>query len=71
MEELKKSSKESMEELKRSNKEILDAVTPLKHQVESLNELKEEISSVKAKPASGEQPVFDSVDALFDKVEAD
>ena len=30
MEELKKSSKESMEELKRSNKEILDAVTPLK-----------------------------------------
>ena len=34
-------------------------------------ELKEEISGVKAKLASGEQPVFDSVDALFDKLEAD
>lgn len=30
-----------------------------------------EISGVKAKLASGEQPVFDSVDALFDKLEAD
>ncbi len=36
-----------------------------------LNELKEEISGVKAKLASGDQPVFDSVDALFDKLEAD
>ena len=36
-----------------------------------LEELKEEISDVKAKIASGEQPVFDSVDALFDKLEAD
>jgi 6-phosphofructokinase len=36
-----------------------------------LNELKEEISDVKAKLASGEQPVFDSVDALFDKLEAE
>lgn len=35
-----------------------------------LNELREEISGVKAKIASGEQPVFDSVDALFDKLEA-
>ena len=43
------------------------AVYPRKY----LNELKEEISSVQAKPASGEQPVFDSVDALFDKLEAD
>ena len=34
-------------------------------------ELKEEISDIKAKIASGEQPVFDSVDALFDKLEAD
>ena len=50
MEELKKSSKESMEELKRSNKEILDAVTPLKHQVESLNELKEDVDELKEKP---------------------
>ena len=43
------------------------AIYPKKY----LNELKEEISSVKAKLASGEQPVFDSVDALFDKLEAD
>ena len=43
------------------------AVYPKKY----LNELKEEIRDVKAKLASGEQPVFDSVDALFDKLEAD
>ena len=36
-----------------------------------LSELKEEIVDVKAKIASGEQPVFDSVDALFDKLEAE
>lgn len=34
-----------------------------------MDELREEISSVKAKIATGEQPVFDSVDALFDKLE--
>lgn len=34
-----------------------------------LSELREEIDDVKAKIASGEQPVFDSVDALFDKLE--
>lgn len=43
------------------------AIYPRKY----LNELKEELSSVKVKLASGEQPVFDSVDALFDKLEAD
>ena len=36
-----------------------------------LSELKEEIRDVNAKLASGKQPVFDSVDALFDKLEAD
>ncbi|MCI8378820.1 MAG: AbrB/MazE/SpoVT family DNA-binding domain-containing protein [Lachnospiraceae bacterium] len=36
-----------------------------------LNELKEEINDVKAKLASREQPVFDSVDALFDKLETE
>ena len=36
-----------------------------------LSELREEISDVKAKLASGEQPVFDSVDALFEKLEAE
>lgn len=35
-----------------------------------MDELREEISSVKAKIATGKQPVFDSVDALFDKLEA-
>lgn len=36
-----------------------------------LNELKEEIEELKTKIASGEQPVFDNVDALFDKLEAE
>lgn len=36
-----------------------------------LNDLREEISDVKAKIASGEQPVFDNVEALFDKLEAE
>lgn len=36
-----------------------------------LDDLKEEIRDVKTKIASGEQPVFDSVDALFEKLEAD
>lgn len=43
------------------------AVYPKKY----LDELREEISDVKAKIALGEQPVFDSVDALFDKLEAE
>ncbi len=34
-----------------------------------LNELRKEINDVKAKIASGEQPVFDSVDAMFDELE--
>lgn len=34
-----------------------------------LNELQEEINTVKIKIASGEQPVFDSLDTLFDKLE--
>ena len=36
-----------------------------------LNELREEIEEVKAKITTGEHPVFDSVDALFAKLEAD
>ncbi len=34
-----------------------------------LNDLKTEINQVKGKIASGEQPVFDSVDALFARLE--
>lgn len=34
-----------------------------------LDELRGEIDEAKAKIASGEQPVFDSVDALFAKLE--
>ena len=37
----------------------------------TLNEIREELDEVTAKIASGEQPVFDSVDALFDKLEAE
>ena len=36
-----------------------------------LDELRGEIDEAKAKIASGEQPVFDSVDALFAKLEAE
>lgn len=43
------------------------AVYPKKY----LNELREEINEAKSKIACGEQPVFDSVDALFEKLEAD
>lgn len=43
------------------------AVYPKKY----LEELRQEISEVKAKIASGQQPVFDSVEALFDKLEAE
>jgi len=35
-----------------------------------LDKLRGEIDEAKAKIASGEQPVFDSVDALFAKLEA-
>ena len=36
-----------------------------------LDELRREIDEAKTKIASGEQPVFDSVDALFAKLEAE
>jgi AbrB family looped-hinge helix DNA binding protein len=36
-----------------------------------LNELREEIVDLKAKIASGQHPVFDNVDALFEKLEAE
>ena len=36
-----------------------------------LDEFRGEIDEAKAKIASGEQPVFDSVDALFAKLEAE
>lgn len=48
--ELRKEHKESMEELRKGNKEILDAVTPLKHKVESLEHLKEDVEELKEKP---------------------
>ena len=41
------------------------AIYPKKY----LDELHKEIEETKAKIASGEQPVFDSVDALFAKLE--
>ena len=36
-----------------------------------VDELKEEIDGIKTKIASGEQVIFDSVDTLFDKLEAE
>ncbi len=36
-----------------------------------LDELRDELNETKAKIASGEQPVFDNLDALFAKLEAD
>ena len=41
------------------------AVYPKKY----LDDLKDEINDVKEKLKSGEQPVFDNLDALFDKLE--
>ena len=34
-----------------------------------IDDLKKEVSDIKAKIASGEQPVFDTVDALFEYLE--
>lgn len=36
-----------------------------------LDELQEEIKNIKTKIASGEQPTFDNIDALFDRLETD
>ena len=47
--DLRKEHKESMEELKKSNKEILDAVTPMKHKVESLEHLSADVDELKGK----------------------
>lgn len=48
--ELRREQKESMEELKRTNKEILDAVSPMKHKIENLESLKEDVDELKEKP---------------------
>jgi len=50
IQELRKEHKESMEELRKGNREILDAVTPLKHKVESLAHLEEDVEELKEKP---------------------
>ena len=36
-----------------------------------IDDLRKEIDELKAKLASGQQPVFDNVDALFDALESD
>lgn len=48
--ELRREHKESMEELKKGNKEILDIVTPLKHKVEEIDKLSEDVDELKEKP---------------------
>lgn len=49
--ELRKEHKESMEELRKGNKDILDAVTPLKHKVEQLEQLSDDVEELKEKPS--------------------
>lgn len=41
------------------------AVYPIKY----INGLRKEVSDIKGKISSGEQPVFDTVDALFESLE--
>lgn len=48
--ELRKEHKESMEELKHNYKEILDAVSPMKHKIESYDQLREDVEELKEKP---------------------
>ena len=48
--ELRAEHRESMEELKKSSQSILEAVTPLKHKVESLEGMKEDVEELKEKP---------------------
>lgn len=48
--ELRREHKESMEELRKGNKEILDAVAPLKHKVETMEHLSEDVEELKEKP---------------------
>ena len=36
-----------------------------------MDDLRKEVDDIKARLASGEQPVFDNVDALFDALKAD
>lgn len=49
--ELRKEHKESMAELKKGNQEILDAITPMKHDVEDLKRLEADVDNLKSKPA--------------------
>lgn len=48
--ELRREHKESMAELRKGNKDILDAVAPLKHKVEGLEHLAEDVEELKGKP---------------------
>lgn len=48
--ELRREHKESMAELRKGNKDILDAVTPLKHKVENLEHLADDVEELKEKP---------------------
>ena len=48
--ELRREHKESMEDLKKGNKEILDIVGPLRHKVEEIDKLSEDVDELKEKP---------------------
>ena len=62
--ELRAEHKESMAELKKGNKEILDAVTPLKHKVESLEHLEEDVEEIKEKPGRKWENVTEKIIGL-------
>lgn len=62
--ELRKEHKESMAELRKGNKDILDAVTPLKHKVEVLEHLTDEVDELKEKPAKRWENIVEKVIGL-------
>lgn len=47
--ELRREHKESMEELKKGNRDILETVAPLKHKVEEIDKLSEDVDELKGK----------------------
>lgn len=49
--DLRKEHRESMLELKGSNREILDIVTPIKHKIDEIDSLREDVDELKEKPA--------------------
>lgn len=49
--DLKKEHRESMQELKKSNQDILDIISPIKHKMDEVEKLREDVDEIKEKPA--------------------